>query len=152
MPLRPCKECQTFVSSSARVCPHCGVRNPIKRRRLGIARTVCLVFATGFASIVFFGLNYINFSVPLSLPECGSDSAKDALKSAIEGSPISKIMTVTVFGVTSPKQSSYIKSPSEKRACVANVMLNSGKKDFDYTIEWADKDKGTFWIQTSFDQ
>ena len=28
MALKPCKECKTAVSTGARVCPHCGLRNP----------------------------------------------------------------------------------------------------------------------------
>lgn len=47
MALKPCKECKTEVSTKAKTCPHCGVKNPgvtAKDMFLGMVIFVVIVF------------------------------------------------------------------------------------------------------------
>lgn len=52
MALKPCKECKKEVSSSAKVCPHCGIKDPgvgLKETLLGMA-ILAVIFGVLFVS------------------------------------------------------------------------------------------------------
>lgn len=53
MALKPCRECHTVISSSAKQCPHCGVSRPVKRSGVlqAIAAAVVLL-PLGFCVLV----------------------------------------------------------------------------------------------------
>jgi len=87
--LYPCKECKTLVSSSARVCPQCGIRNPAKRRRIGIFRVIVIVLVSGFATIIlFFVLPAMQIS---SDPDCGSSSTISVVKQIAQDNADNKL-------------------------------------------------------------
>jgi hypothetical protein len=47
MALKPCKECKTEVSSSAKKCPHCGVDNPTLTNRQALGGCLVLLLIIG---------------------------------------------------------------------------------------------------------
>lgn len=53
MALKKCRECGNEVSTSAKVCPHCGKKRPVKRSR--ILTKFFLVLVALFILTVFFG-------------------------------------------------------------------------------------------------
>jgi hypothetical protein len=52
MAMKPCLECGTPVSTSAKVCPNCGKRKPTKKSR------GCLYLLAGLGLLVVIGLLY----------------------------------------------------------------------------------------------
>src|SRR5688572_2860517 len=52
MALKPCRECGAQVSTSAKTCPHCGVKSPVKKRSVlawGVfAIVVALIISSKF--------------------------------------------------------------------------------------------------------
>lgn len=55
MPLKPCRECGAEVSTSANVCPHCGVRSPVPGgTRRGVGCVIILI------TVGIIGLAYLS--------------------------------------------------------------------------------------------
>jgi hypothetical protein len=43
MALKPCRECKTMVSDSAKTCPNCGISKPVKNRRSFLMSIIFLI-------------------------------------------------------------------------------------------------------------
>jgi hypothetical protein len=67
-------------------------------------------------------------------------------ETAIEGSPEAKLVNVTVFSITQPEEI----EAGEKRRCKAMALMNSGKTDITYTVEWSNPKRTKIWVQVQF--
>jgi hypothetical protein len=80
------------------------------------------------------------------LPKCNSSMATGLAKQAIEGAPMAKMLSMTVFDIRDAEELRY-DAIAKKRACKAMAFLNSGKQEIIYTIEWQNEAEGRVWLQ-----
>lgn len=52
MPLKPCKECGKAISTEAKVCPHCGKKNPTQSRTTPTAAAAGCLFIIAVVVVV----------------------------------------------------------------------------------------------------
>jgi hypothetical protein len=81
-----------------------------------------------------------------ALPKCDSITAKTLAKQALEGGPAANIVKVSAYRIEDVEQVAYDGAP-EKRTCRAKALLNSGKREILYTIEWVNKSERTVWLE-----
>jgi len=153
MALALCRECGHQVSTGAKVCPSCGIRSPSRARR-GVFWRVFRVAL--FATFVVIVVAVVAIFVDLAkndpgvlrgeLPSCRGSTVTDLVKQAIEGSPQAKLVNVTVFSVTQPEEIEV----GEKRRCKALALMNSGKTEITYTVEWSNLKHTEIWVQVQF--
>lgn len=55
MALKPCKECKQEVSTSAKTCPHCGVKNPTVTAKQQFVMVLGLLIAAVVTPTLLFG-------------------------------------------------------------------------------------------------
>ncbi len=153
MALVLCRECGHQVSTSANICPNCGIRSPSRARR-GVFWRVFRVAL--YAVAVLFVIGAIGVMVDLAkndpgllrgeLPSCRGSTVTDLVKQAIEGSPQAKLVNITVFDIT---QAEEIEA-GEKRSCKALALMNSGKREITYSVEWSNPRHTNVWVQVQF--
>jgi hypothetical protein len=80
------------------------------------------------------------------LPKCSSATAKSLAKQALEGAPASKMINVTAFDIVDPVEVSF-DSASEKRHCKALALLNSGRREISFSLEWINKADKSVWLE-----
>jgi hypothetical protein len=51
-----------------------------------------------------------------------------------------------VFSITQPEEV----AAGEKRSCKALALMNSGKTEITYTVEWSDPKHTEIWVQVQF--
>lgn len=83
-----------------------------------------------------------------AIPKCASATATDLAKQALENAPLANMVKVTAYQVQDAQEISY-DSKKEKRTCRATALLNSGKREVVYTIEWADKSERKIWLEVA---
>ncbi len=81
-----------------------------------------------------------------AIPKCNSTTATDLAKQALENAPLTTVVKVAVYQIQDAQEISYDEA-TEKRACRATALLNSGKREIRYTIEWADKAEKKIWLE-----
>jgi hypothetical protein len=144
MALKACRECGVQVSTSAEVCPHCGIRAPTASnplvaldgdkgsgeppRRSRTARVVrTLLYAVAVIVGGYMALALIwkmnEGSLTTGLPSCGAAAAQSDAKSAIENAPIGKTFGVRIIDLRDAKE---ISRNDTEVQCTATVKLNSG--------------------------
>lgn|GEM_PF-6201354 len=116
------------------------VNRPKKRswlRWLGLTIGGLFVFwfVGGFALVLWLAGYDVETMLSGKLPKCDSKFATDLAKQSLQGSPLAKMINISVFDIKSAQEMSY-DSGSEKRTCKAVAFLNSGKRDIVYTLEW----------------
>jgi hypothetical protein len=79
------------------------------------------------------------------LPRCESEEIADALKSATQESPAGQKMGLELLTTKDAKESGY-DTDNKKRFCTATGFFNNGKHQINYTVEWIDEVKGTYYI------
>ena len=53
MALKPCKECGKDVSEHAKICPHCGIKDPMRGGFVrGLITLIALVFAVSCTAML----------------------------------------------------------------------------------------------------
>lgn len=80
------------------------------------------------------------------VPACGSSTAKALAKQAMEGAPIAKVLNINVFDIQDARELSY-EDQTKKRACTATALLNSGRHEFGYTLEWTNLAERKVWLE-----
>jgi len=81
-----------------------------------------------------------------SIPKCDSKTTLNLAKQAIEGSPMAKMINITAYEFHDVEEIDY--DPNlQKRRCRATALLNSGKHDLQFSLEWANQKEGTVWLQ-----
>jgi hypothetical protein len=170
MALVACRECGARVSTEASTCPHCGIAHPAATHALmdvrpGLAasdqpqkrkrRRWSLWLIFGIAIFWFFCgflwlLNFTGVDTDTmfsgAIPKCNSKTATDLAKQAIEGSPMAKVINITAFDIRDAQEIAY-DSNAQKRTCTATALLNSGRHQVAFTLEWANQKQGTVWLQ-----
>ena len=76
MPSKPCRNCKAFVSTTAKVCPYCGVNDPvgkIKNPLSGRVRTA-LKIAAGLLVLVWMLYEVLSTDNPYKSPGGGSQN------------------------------------------------------------------------------
>lgn len=58
MPLDKCRECNEIVSSSALICPHCGIGKPVPNKSNKVTKKLLLYFFLFFIFIISSSLIY----------------------------------------------------------------------------------------------
>ena len=81
-----------------------------------------------------------------AIPKCSSSTAMDLAKQALENAPLTTVVKVAVYQIQDAGEISY-DGGAEKRTCRAIALLNSGKREVKYTIEWADKAERRIWLE-----
>lgn len=101
MAIKPCRECGKDVSSEAKVCPHCGIKRPVKPVLGFVSQVLVLVVVVGALSVLFRGSG-----PPASppAPPTAQDSArtmlylaKDAAKSVLKDPESARFGSVFVY-------------------------------------------------------
>lgn len=80
------------------------------------------------------------------LPRCTSATSKSLAKQAIEGAPAAKILNVAVYDILDPTELSY-DAGQQKRSCKAMALLNSGKNEIQFTLEWTSPARDKVWLE-----
>jgi hypothetical protein len=169
MALTACRECGTQVSTDAETCPHCGIRSPTANNPLGLSKLrfqnwKWWIGGIGVLIFVFWFFGGFVLIMPLlgidvdaesmlssDIPKCESLTAKKLAKQSIEGMPLSKVLNISVFEIRDVQEAAY-DSANKKRLCGATALLNSGKHSIQYSIEWADQNARTVYVQTILDK
>jgi hypothetical protein len=143
MALTACRECGGQVSTSAEVCPHCGIRAPTASNPLAAldvgkgsgeaprrSRTARVVRTLLYAVAVIVGgymalavIWKINEGGLTALPACDATGAVSDAKSTIENAPIGKTFGVRIIDLRDAKE---ISRNDTEVQCTATVKLNSG--------------------------
>jgi len=156
MALKPCRECGAQVSAAAKTCPRCGIKLPViaswwDRRHLILNATLFLIVVAGLV-IAIRSSQQVTQEAPgatstsRAIPGCGSAATMNLAKKAIEGAPISKIINITVFNVQDGREIKY-DFDAKKRWCQATALMNSGKHEVKFSLEWADEKADRIWLQ-----
>ena len=56
MAMTVCRECKGEVSSEAKVCPHCGIKNPVRRGCLATLGGLVVLLVLGYIIVALLGL------------------------------------------------------------------------------------------------
>ena len=116
----------------------------------GIVMTAVLLFVFWLFGGGILVLRLIGYDTETMLsnaiPKCNSTTATDLAKQALENAPLTTVVKVTVFQLQDVQELSY-DDGAEKRTCHATALLNSGKREVKYTIEWADKAEKKIWLE-----
>lgn len=143
MALQACRECGAQVSTSAEVCPHCGIRSPTSSNPLAAldgrkdsseaprrSRTTRIVRTLLYAVAIIVGgymalalIWSMNEGTLTALPSCGASGAISDAKNAIENAPIGKTFGVRIIDLRDPRE---ISRNNTEVQCAATVKLNSG--------------------------
>jgi len=102
---------------------------------------VALFLIVGGVSLIKDVLEWIS---PKPTYSCTGGGTAKLLKEAIESGPLSTILNIGVYQVDNNHELSH---EDNKLLCVADILLNSGKKSIKFTIERSDK--GSIRVQTS---
>jgi hypothetical protein len=153
MALVLCRECGHQVSTGAKVCPNCGIRSPARVKRGVFWRVFRVVLSAAILLLVFAAIAIVRDLAKNDpgvlkgeLPSCKGSTVTDLVKQAIEGSPQAKLVNVTVFSITQPEEV----AAGEKRSCKAVALMNSGKREITYTVEWSSARHTDIWVQVQF--
>lgn len=82
------------------------------------------------------------------LPNCVDPQVVDILKQAITDTPAFKLLGLSNIEVTDISERPS--STADKRICRGNMHLGDqiGSQVVYYSIDWQNKEKGEFWVQT----
>ena len=100
MAMTACRECDKEVSNKAKTCPHCGVKNPGKKKQKGIAwGPGCLIIIALFAVFAVLNQNqdYQSPVRPTDVRVTEGSPMEAVLASIDEGSPVVPRSVVTVY-------------------------------------------------------
>jgi GYF domain 2 len=130
--------------------------NSPKKRPRPLIRGIVMAAATLFVFWLFGGgillLHLFGYDTETLLsngiPKCNSSTATDLAKQALENAPLSTVVKVSVYQIQDAQEVSY-DGGTEKRTCHATALLNSGKREVKYTIEWADKAEKKIWLEVA---
>ncbi len=129
---------------------------PAKNRTRLLIRAVVMTAVTLFVFWLFGGgilvLRLLGYDTETMLsnaiPKCNSATTTALAKQALESSPLSTVVKVTVFQIQDAQEVSYDRE-TERRTCRATALLNSGKQEIKFTIEWADKAEKKIWLEVA---
>lgn len=102
----------------------------------------------GVFFIIFMASLWFSFvnSSP-KLPNCSDQQTLDVLKSAITNTPAYKILDIQNIEISNISERPS--STNNKKICRASMDIpNLGSQVIYYSIDWQNKDKGEFWVQT----
>ena len=126
MGLKPCKECGADVSTSAKSCPHCGVKDPARAKQHGCG-TGCLfllaalVVLVVIASLMDSGTSYTPPTSGSQTTSVTSSSPTEAKLVAIDqGVPVVPTSEVRYYGTLLDKLNS--KCP-ENRTFIGDIAV-----------------------------
>ena len=157
MALRPCRECGVQVSTAAKRCPHCGIKlpsvaswserkHPVLSAAFFLFVVAGVVLAIRASQHVAEGESGATASTAREIPGCSGTATMNLAKEAIEGAPIAKIINITVFNVQNGREIKYDFN-AKKRWCQATALMNSGKHEVQFSLEWADEKSNRIWLQ-----
>jgi hypothetical protein len=69
-----------------------------------------------------------------------------ACQAGDRGSPATKTLNVAVYDILNPTETSY-DAGQQRRTCKAMALLNSGKKEIEFTLEWTSPARDTVWLE-----
>lgn len=84
------------------------------------------------------------------LPSCTSSTARQLLFDSLHDSPDAKQAGVKVAKIGEVKETGFVpvnSKGSEMRLCTADVFLNVGRKDVNFTLQWTSTAKDEVWIE-----
>jgi hypothetical protein len=144
------REAGIFASAPPELSPRDDSPPVQKRRRRWVGPLlVGIIFfwlVGGFVWLLEWSGVDVETAMSKELPKCGSITTKDLARQALEGAPVAKVLNVKVFEILDPVQLSY-DGVSDKRNCKAAALMNSGKRDITFTLEWIDKSNAKVWLQ-----
>jgi GYF domain 2 len=122
-------------------------KNPIIRGIVMAAALLFIFWLFGGGILVLHVLGYdTETMLSNAIPKCDSTTTTDLAKQALENAPLTTVVKVAVFQIQGAQEISY-DAATEKRTCHATALLNSGKREVKYTIEWADKAEKKIWLE-----
>jgi hypothetical protein len=114
-----------------------------KRTKYLALTGIALFLLVGGVSLREYILEWIS---PKPTYSCTAAGTAKALKEAIEGGPLSKILKIAVYQVDNNRELSH---DDNKLFCIANVILDAGNnKSIKFTIERTDD--GSIRLQTGY--
>jgi hypothetical protein len=120
-----------------------------KRRRWLAPAIGCVVLFWFFGGFILV-MNLLGYDTETmlsnSIPKCDSITAKKMAKEALQNGPLAKMVNTRVYEIQDARQIAY-DNKADKRTCQATALLNSGRHDVSYTIEWMNKDKNKYWLE-----
>lgn len=99
-------------------------------------------------SILFGVLFSSGCSISNKLPNCADPQVISVLKKAITDTPAFKLLGLSNVDVTDVSERPS--STADKRICRGNMNLGEhiGSQVVYYSIDWQNKEKNEFWVQT----
>ena len=135
MAMTNCKECGSPVSSSAPICPHCGIRRK--------THPVTSLIALGI--VLFAGYMWLDYEIsgmPPELSPCDSEQAERKVRELTSNSEHNNV-DIVIF--SEPKT---LRKSTERLECEAKVMLSDASEMIVmYTLFIED---GESYIKTSW--
>lgn len=103
-----------------------------------------IILASGLLGVVLSS----GCSLSNKLPTCTDPQVVDILKQAITETPAFKLLGLSNIEVTDISERPS--STADKRICRGNMHLGEqvGSQVIYYSVDWQNKDKGEFWVQT----
>ena len=136
MAMTNCKECQAPISSSARICPHCGIRR----------KTHPIAWLIGIGLLSFFIFSWLSYqdtsAITLALSPCDSAEAERKVRELTANSKHNKF-DIVIF--SEPKT---LRKTADLIECEAKVVLSDTREAVvTYTFFIED---GESYLKTSF--
>jgi len=85
-------------------------------------------------------------SLVLKLPQCDSSEANALVGTIIDSMPLAKELNARFVSIKEVIEQGF-NSKSQIRSCTATLVTSIGEDALQYSIQWTDRGKGTFYVE-----